>query len=223
MNTSIRKRRHRLGFSWWATGLAALVAVVAAGGLAAQNSSPDAYTIEEDWQVVVGDPSYNANGPQITCTISPADMDTAYCAFDLNYHTQPDYQAGGLQIHTWDPTDPIEYANSVHNGIMDTSGETVTWTTRMSWKDGNLNFKIANGQSQTWGTFGGDQSHLQLSLPTTLSNLNSYSPEVSLDNSGVSFASNLVVSQTLMAVRWYDANGNLIKQIAIPQVVHPQQ
>jgi hypothetical protein len=93
----------------------------------------------------------------------------------------------------------------------------------MSLNNGNLNFRIANGQSQTWGQFGRNGTHLSLDLPTTLSNLNGYSPEVSLDNSGVSFASNLVESQTLMAVRWYDANGNLIKQITTSQVVHPQQ
>ena len=115
---------------------------------------------------MIGDPQVNDNGPQITCTISPADMDTAYCAFDLNYHTQPEYQAGGLQIHTWDPSDPIEYANSQHTAIMETSGETVTWTSRMTWNDGSLNFRIANGQSQTWNQFGRDGTHLSLSLPT---------------------------------------------------------
>lgn len=223
MNTSNRRTRFRFGPSWRVAALAGLVAVAVAGGLSAQSSSPDVYTIEEDWQIIVGDPNYNDNGPQITCTISPADMGTAYCAFDINYRTQPDYEAGGLQIHTWDPTDPIEYASSPHTGIMETSGETVTWTTRMTWNAGNLYFRIANGQSQTWGQFGSDVTHLQLILPTTLTNLNSYSPDVSLNNSGVSFASNLVTSQTLMAVRWYDVNGNLIKEITTPQVVHPQQ
>jgi hypothetical protein len=223
MKTSNTNTRHRFGLSWRAAALAGLVAVVAAGGLSAQNSSTDVYAVEEDWQVVVSDPQLNDNGPQITCTISPADMGTAYCAFDLNYHTQPDYQAGGMQLHTWDPADPIEIASSPHNGVMQTSGETVTWTTRMAWNNGNLEFRVNNGQSQTWGSFGQGDSQMFLSLPTPLSNLNSYSPNVSLDNSGVSFASNLVVSQTLMAVRWYDANGNLIQQVTTPQVVHPQQ
>ena len=121
MNTSNRKTRHRFGPLGGAPALAVLVAVVASGGLSAQSGSPDVYTVEEDWQVVVGDPQFNDNGPQITCTISPADMDTAYCAFDLNYHTQPDYQAGGMQLHTWDPTDPIEYANSPHTEVMETA------------------------------------------------------------------------------------------------------
>jgi hypothetical protein len=223
MNTSNRKTRHRFGPAWGASALAVLVAAVAGGGLSAQSGSPDVYTVEEDWQVVVGDPQFNDNGPQITCTISPADMGTAYCAFDLNYHTQPDYQAGGMQLHTWDPADPIEVASSPHHDIMQTSGEVVTWTTRMAWNNGNLDFRVVNGQSQTWNNFGQGESQLFLRLPTPLSNLNSYSPNVSLDNSGVSFASNLVVSQTLMAVRWYDVNGNLIQEVTTPQVVHPQQ
>jgi hypothetical protein len=222
MNTSNSKTRHSGSLSR-ISALAGLVAALAASGLSAQSGTPDVYYVEEDWQVIVGDPSYNDNGPQITCTISPADMNTAYCAFDLNYRTQPDYQAGGMQLHTWDPTDPIEIASSPHHGIMQTSGEVVTWTTCMRWNNGNLEFSVANGQSQTWGKFDNGVANLWLSLPTALTNLNSYSPNVSLDNSGVSFASNLVVSQTLMAVRWYDANGNLIAEVTTPQVVHPQQ
>jgi hypothetical protein len=85
---------------------------------------------------------------------------------------------------------------------------------------------VINGQSQTWGNFGGsngNSGHLTLGINIGLPNLNGYDPNVSLDNSGVSFASNLVVSQTLMAVRWYDAKGNLLAQFTDPQIVHPQQ
>jgi hypothetical protein len=64
---------------------------------------------------------------------------------------------------------------------------------------------------------------LTLSLPTSLSNLNSYTTDVSLSNSGVSFARNLVVSQKIVAVRWYGASGNLIQQNTTPQIVHPQE
>jgi hypothetical protein len=56
-----------------------------------------------------------------------------------------------------------------------------------------------------------------------LPNLNSYDPNVTLDNSGVSFGGNLVVSQTLVAVRYYNSAGVLIAQITTPQLVHPQQ
>jgi len=221
MNALIKTKRRRIGTLGGGLALALLAAVVTANGLWAQSAGPDVYTVEEDWQLVVGDADPYINGPQVTCTISPADMGTMYCAFDLNYHTQPDYQAGGMQLHTWDPLDPVEYVNSSHTAAMSSSGETVSWTTRMTLNNGNIYFTVTNGQSQTWGTFG-HSGHLTLSLPTALSNLNSYTTDVSLNNSGVSFASNLVISQQIVAVRWYDANGNLINQNTTPQIVHPQ-
>jgi hypothetical protein len=57
---------------------------------------------------------------------------------------------------------------------------------------------------------------------TSANNLNNYDPNVSLTNSGVCFASNLVTSLTLNAVRWYAADGTLIAQSTTPQTVHPQ-
>lgn len=227
MNARSKCSRQRFFFLLANAGLAGLAVLVTSPGLWADGSpGNDVYRIEEDWQLVAGEPDPSDNGPQVTCTISPADMDTAYCAFDLNYHTQPDYAAGGLQIHTWDPLDPIEYANSVHSGVMSTSGETVTWTQTMTWKDNAIKYQVRNGQSDTWGRFGWNCSensgHLALTIPTTLSNLNTYSSDVSLNNSGVSFATNLVDSLTLVAVRWYDANGNLIRENTTPQLVHPQ-
>ena len=223
MQTLEHRTRHRFRIVGALLAFTAIAAVVSNSGARAQVGGVDVFRIEEDWQLIVTDPDVNENGPQVTCTISPSDMSAAYCAFDLNYHTQPDYIAGGMQLHTWDPQDPIHFANSTHNNLMAISNETVTWTTRMTWYNGNLHFRIMNGQSQTWGSFGGYGDSLWLWLPTSLPNLNTYDPEVSLENSGVSFASNLVVSQTLMAVRYYDANGNLIQQITTPQVVHPQQ
>jgi hypothetical protein len=218
--------RPLLSAGWLVALLTVCATIAVTAGLSAQSPSTDVYRVEEDWSLVVNQPDLDNNGPQVTCAISPADMTTAYCALDLNYHTQPDYVAGGLQIHTWDPTDPIEIANSVHTGMLNSPGETVTWTQTMTWSANALTFQVINGQSQTWGSFGGKKNgstgRLILTLPTGLSNLNSYDPNVTLDNSGVSFASNLVDSLTLVAVRWYDINGNLIQQITTPQAVHPQ-
>jgi hypothetical protein len=230
MSTSIKTNRHRIGMLGGIAALAVIAATVTGSGVSAQINGTDVYRIEEDWQVVVGTPDQSLVAPQVTCTISPLNMSTAYCAFDINCYSQPDWSPGGLQVHTWDPLDPIEYSNSNKTGVMNTPSETVTWTQTMTLdpSTSTIRFQVINGNSVTWGTFGGNpvlgySGHLVLSINTALSNLNGYDPNVSLDNSGVSFGGNVVVSQTLMAVRYYDINGKLIAQITTPQVVHPQQ
>lgn len=181
----------------------------------------DVARVEEDWQLVVNQPDADLNGPQVTCVIAPSSVGDGYCAFDINYCTQPIYSAGGLQMHVWNPYTPIVTTNFPATGIMQTANETVTWTTSMSLANGVLTFRVVNGQSTTWGNFGGTDDET-LSVNTTANNLNGYDPNVSLDNSGVSFASNLVTSLTLTAVRFYAADGTLMQQITTPQVVHPQ-
>jgi hypothetical protein len=197
-----------------------LVCMAMALAAARTATAADVARVEEDWQLVVNQPDANLNGPQVTCIISPVTVDVAYCAFDINYHTQAEYSPGGLQMHLWNPSQPIVTNNFPVGGVMQTAGETVTWTQTMSLDDGVLSFAVVNGQSATWGSF--DNSSQPLLATTTASNLNNYDPNVSLTNSGVSFASNLVTSLTLTAVRWYDANGTLIAQNTTPQTVHPQ-
>jgi hypothetical protein len=183
-----------------------------------QAASAPAVRVEEDWELVVNQPDTGNNGPQVTCTVSPLTMDLFYAAFDVNYRTQPDYSPGGLQLHTWDPNDPIMTQDLPASGMLATPGETITWTTRMYVRNGFLKFRVVNGQSQTWGAFASPHS---IAIPMQLADLSAYDPSVSVNNSGVSFASNLVVSLTLKAVRWYDASGNLIQQVTDPQVVYP--
>src|SRR5579863_6731475 len=202
MSRCIKSKRLRLGMLWGALSVSVVAAAMTANAVRAQTVlSADVYRVEEDWQLVVTDADSDINSPQITCMISPATLGTMYCAFDLNYHTQPDYVPGGLQVHTWDPTDPIAYSSSWHTQVM-SSSDTVTWTQTMTLDPnlGVITFEVINGQSQTWGTFGGTGGktlgHLALSISTGLPNLDTYDPNVSLDNSGVSFGGNLVTSQT---------------------------
>lgn len=194
---------------------ACLVAAVPSAAWAA-----DTMRVEEDWQLVVNQPDGDLNGPQVTCIIAPGAVDLGYCALDLNYNTQPNYSAGGLQMHLWNPSQPIVVGNFPATGVMQQANETVTWTQTMSINQGMLSFAVKNGTSATWGNF--DNSAAPLLAATTATNLNSYDPNVSLSNSGVCFASNLVTSLTLNAVRWYAADGTLISQTTTPQTVHPQ-
>ena len=73
------------------------LAMLAAGAIGCYLTSSVAQTppvldrIEEDWELVIGIPDTQANGPQITCTMSPSGDLTAspFVAFDLNYREYP--------------------------------------------------------------------------------------------------------------------------------------
>jgi hypothetical protein len=209
--------------SFWrfAVCLAAVAWIAGWQTLPAQSTPTGVARVEEDWELVVNDPDTNDNSPQVTCVIAPLTVDSGYLAVDVNFHSQPEYSAGGVQMHIWSPNTPMLVANSGLTAALGTQNETITWTTRMSVAHNDLTFEVVNGNSTTWGAFGND-GELQLSVGALLTSLDGYSPTVSLDNSGVPYASNRVTSLTLKAVRWYSASGTLLQQDTTPQLVHPQ-
>ena len=185
--------------------------------------SPLAVTgVEEDWELVVGTPDPNSSGPQITCSIAPrADDDTLYAAFELNHRTLPEFARGGMQLQVWSGSFNVENNPYPHHQIMSASGETVRWTMSMRLVGDNLTFEVKQGESSTWGSFGG-QGYLRASVPCDASNLNFYSADDSVQNSGVGFASNRVQSLILKRVRYSLSNGDVITDDA-PRVVHQLQ
>lgn len=209
------------GFWRFAVCLAAVAWIAGWQTLPAQNPPTGVARVEEDWELVVNDPDINDNSPQVTCVIAPLTVDSGYLAVDVNFHSQPEYSAGGVQMHIWSPNSPMLVADSGLTAALGTQNETITWTTKMSVAQNNLTFEVANGNSTTWGAFGND-GELQLSVGALLASLDGYSTNVSLDNSGVPYASNRVTSLTLKAVRWYSASGTLLQQNTTPQLVHPQ-
>lgn len=215
----MRSRIGRAARVWGLRSVLALSALLTSPAALRAQDSPTVVCVEEDWELVVNQPDTAKDGPQVTCSISPLTMDAMYAAFDVNYRTQPDYSPGGLQLHTWDPNDPMMTQDLSTSALLATPNETVTWTMRMYLWYGSLRFRIVNGQSQTWGAFASLHS---IGTPADLVSLDGYDPQVSVDNSGVCFAGNLVVSLTLKAVRWYDASGILIRETTIPRVVHPK-
>jgi hypothetical protein len=216
MKTALGRRFHRFCLMAAVGGLAILLG---AANSAAQTPTGVA-RVEEDWQLVIDQPDINNDGPQVTCVISPQTVDAVYAAFDINFHSQPDYTPGGLQMHVWDPIDPIQTCEFPVSGVMQQVNETVSWTQTMTLFNNVLLFQVVNGASQTWGSFGGSGSWL--AVQTSLTDLDAYDSSESLDNSGVSYAGNRVQSLTLVAVRWYDSQGHLIQQNTTPQTVHPQ-
>src|SRR5205823_3417492 len=90
--------------------------------------------------------------------------------------------------------------------------ETVSWVQRISLSDGALKFQVLNGESETWNKFGGED--LLLSVPSTLTALNSYRPSVSLSESQVGYAENRVTSLTLTKLVWVTDDGQVHEQNA---------
>jgi hypothetical protein len=202
--------------------LPALLVLLAVGSVARAQTTSAVTRVEEDWQLVVGSPDATIEAPQITCLISPlGDLSSLYAILTLNHQTQPDYVPGGLQLQLWKNYSPLWSANFSNNALMQQAGETVNWTTRMTVLDGTIHFRVVSANSSTWGDFS-SSSELRIVTNTSLSDLNSYSPDVSAQNSGISYASNLVNSLVLQQVRYYSSSGQLLNQDTQARVVFQQ-
>lgn len=174
--------------------------------------------IQEDWQLVVTTPDPLAVGPQITTAMSPdSGTSSPFIAFDMNYHEFPYFYPGGMQVQVWSGDNVLD-TSAQEEAVLNTQNETVTWTQQMYINEGTLVYDVNNGQSITWGQFG-QESNLQVSYPTTLTNLGAYDPNVSVKRSGVTWESNRVSSLTLLQVRYY-AQGQLIATSTSPLVVY---
>jgi hypothetical protein len=185
-------------------------------------SSVSVTEVQEDWELVVDTPDPNSSGPQVTCSIAPhTDDDSHYAAFELNHRTLPEFERGGMQLQVWSGAYNLSNNPFPQNQAMSTAGETVTWTMSMKLNGENLTFEVLDGDSTTWGKFGG-QGYMRSSQLCDGENLNGYTPEDSIQNSGVGFASNRVHSLTLKRVRYYLSNGDVITDDA-PRVVHQLQ
>jgi hypothetical protein len=200
--------------------VAALCITMGRNTVQADQGSNDVIRVEEDWELVVGDPDPDSCAPQVTSVMSPvADVNVAYAAFDINHHSQPSFRPGGLQLEVWNNNEPLLSDNDPEVDTLRHAGETIRWTQQMSLNDGVLTFAITGGTSDTWGAFGGGE-RLQASVGTSLANFNGYSSSVSVANSGVGFAGNRVQSLVLKRVRKYSAAG-LISEDSSAKVVFP--
>ena len=113
--------------------------------------------------------------------------------------------------------DGVDLARLRQSGILlNTTGETLTWKMIMSVQAGVLIFDLDGGNSSTWGAFG---STVLSSVPTTLTNLDGYSPAATVENSGIGFASNRVTSLKLKKVIYRRLSGAVTEDNTI-RVLH---
>jgi hypothetical protein len=166
--------------------------------------------IEEDWELVVIEPTTVSVGPQVSCVISPVNnIDSTYANLEVNYGSLPDFMEGGLQLQAWSDEEWLSVRDMAGTTLQN-EGETVTWTTRMWLQGGKVNFKIADGHGSSWGNFGDSIDNIKLSLNSSLLTLSGYRTELSVANSGVGFGGQRVASLKIKKVRYYDMFGNLL-------------
>jgi hypothetical protein len=201
--------------------LALMLALVATpAGAPAQDPAsatppPPVDRVEEDWELVIAEPAPAEEGPQITTTMTiQRDPTRAFVVFNLNYRDSP-FRAGGMQVQSW-YGDALVHDGESREALAATAGETVRWTQRLSSLSGWLVFEILNGQSTTWGTFGGGS--LRTYAFAEGLTLSQYTPEASMAQSGVGWQSNRVTRMTLVKVRKYAA-GQLLSEDTQPREV----
>ena len=201
----------------WVWILAFLPAVLWCAAAAAQ-APTDVVRVEQDWELVVATPDVATNGPQITCVLSPVgNVESVHAALQLNHRTLLRYAPGGRQLQFWEGGVPLSEHTCSNQAVLGAPGETITWTFAMEVQNNVLTAEVINGTSVTWGAFGVGFCHL--STPTALANLNGYSSDVSVRNSGAGFADNRVQSLVLKRVRYRTADGSVYEDVQ-PKVVH---
>lgn len=199
----------------------ALVAIVSQSGWSTDIAVPAVVDrIEEDWYLLVGEPDPDNDSPQILNVISPlASNSGEHAIFEVNHCTQPDYSAGGMQLQRWSGPDTCAaMTNTINSGVLAIPSEVITYTARMSLFAGKLKYSIENGQSQTWGPFGGTVPY-NLSVSSSLSTLSGYRPEFSVSQSMVAYGSHRVKTFKITQIRYY-SQGVLVAKDTTERVVH---
>ena len=169
--------------------------------------SSDVVLVEETWELEVTTTDSNSTAPQVATAISPTgNDDSVHAVFELNHQSVPSWAPGGMHLQLWEGETPLETHKHPNGKVMSDGHEVITWTQRMWLDDNVLSFDVVNGDSETWGNFGG-QGYLRTSVASSLANLNGYDPDVSVENSGVTYAGNRVSKLVLKQVRIVGSNG----------------
>jgi len=188
---------------WRALAFGAAIVVAQPGW----GESPQIVTIEEHWELRVGEPDAEQSAPQITMVMSPAaNLDGPYVLFTLNHRNVPNYQPGGMQVQLWSGDETLDSSEGTADGSLWSNEETIRWVQRLKLVEGTVTFEVVDGSSETWGPFGDDE-HLKLAVPAPVEGLQGYRPAVSLTESEVGYAGNRVVTLSLNKLKWVTADG----------------
>jgi len=195
----------------WIARLVPLAAVVAIVSMASAAPAQDVIKVEEDWELALGNPDQLVCGPQIVTTMSPfANINDAYFTLEINHRSAPYWTPGGISMHLWSGAWRISSYDRADRTVMDTDNEVVTWTQQLYVENGNrLVFEVVDGHSTTWGSFG-FSGMFKVNTNWGVNNINSYTPGLSIAESGVPYAGNRVHSLKIKEVRLHLSDGTVL-------------
>jgi len=198
----------------------AVLCAVACGG-SSLASAWDIVHVEEDWELIIGEPDPNTAGPQVACSMSPfSNVSDTYFTTEINHRSVPWWAPGGISIHQWSGDWRVQSFDRADRSTMQTNDEVVRWTQSLDIANGVLTFQIRNGTSTTWGPFA-YTNMVRLQTSWGVNSINGYSPDVSVANSGVAFAANRVTSLRLVQVRATLSDGSVVTDTTT-RTVHEQ-
>jgi hypothetical protein len=198
-------RRHSILFG---------VLVLAAGPALATDPFPGEIImrVEEDWVIDVGLADGVNTAPEIVTVFGPSNPNYGtHAVFEMNHATYPDFDRGGMQIQAWHANWLLGSKRHTDVSELLTVVERIkyTCTTRLKADDDWVRLEVKNGESVTYGNFGGDGS-LKLYVWTEKDSLNDYDAESSLIHSRVTFGANRVNQFFRDEIRYYTADGDVI-------------
>ena len=101
---------------------------------------------------------------------------------------------------------------------LSTVGKTISWTQRMEADGCRLSWRIQNGQSTTWGAFGG--YYMEIDGQTIIPTLNGYSSETSVQHALITYGVNRVIRLQITRVRLYGEDDVLVSTDNTPKVIY---
>jgi len=200
---------------WVAAGVLALT--LASTSIAEAPEPASVMRVEEDWELVLQEPDGDIQAPQFATVMSPyGDLNSFFVQVTWNYRELPEFEAGGFQVQAWNGEEVRRVKNTGANKFSNLA-ETITWTQIMATNGTEAGFAIINGLSTTWGAFGGTGTTVGGTVGVP--DLNAYNPDVSLQNSCVTYGSNRVASLMITEIRYYDDAGNVLYTDTTPRVL----
>ena len=199
--------------------LTVLFTVLSAGHAAAEDEGgPDVVRVEEDWELVLNQPSSTKTCPQFETVMSlEGNLYRAHARVTWNYREFPEFHGAGLQLQSWYGKQ-VSGHDSVRENELSSAAETITWTQVLKVSGHSATFAVANGHSDTWGAFG--DADRTVALYADLPHLNDYSTDVSAANCRFSYGINRVDLIRIKEVRRYSASGDLLSRDSGDRVLY---